>query len=596
MFSVSSSYRTQFDRDVRNPSHVRLNFQLYDPDVEGNYSITGDEAYYSDVVQITDESVADIPYVYATLEKNMFFLDGDVKLMPEIDDSTIYQGYVSNDVSDVSSVFQLPPSLEISFVGYFEFVGLTYAFDNVNGDYPSSLRIKAFEDDTEVFNEIIYPDSWSYSIISAIPLCNRITFEFLTSNLPERRVRLSYLILGINEWLYDADLYMIEYKKIVDPLSAKLPVQDFNFTFFDLSSKYDPDNPSGLYGYLEKGQPVTFDFGYELDDGTIEWVTGGRNYSTGEVKVESQGRIPKVTFNTSSVLGYLTQTYTNGVYCPAGKTLLQLATEVMSFAGLPSHPSGGDMYEFDSSLSSYSTTLPLPVLSIRDCLQLIANAGMCILDVSRQGKITISPINSVANDFTLDLTKSKSIPKVEKYPVLRKVMTSYFIPSIGSSEVLISQDVSVATPTLFLFDYDASYNQSLSVSSGVTIEDTPQYFAKRCEVTLSGTGTITIYGQKLSVSENFVTVNYNVNGEDCPIKNDLIVTLDHATDYAEWVGNIVNLSNVYNVDNRGFPELDPTDVLYLETLYSEKLKVILLENIIKYNGALSGKSKFLIGM
>lgn len=595
MQSVSTEYREQFDRALRNPSQMRINFTIYDPDTEGNFSINADEVYYSDTSQLNDAVLAEIPYIYSTLERNHFLLNGNARILPELGNPTIYQGYVSDEVSNESNIFDNPPSMIIDFTGYFQFAGLTFSFDNVRFDYPTEVQIQAFEDGIEVYNDIFNPNDWEYVYEEQIPLCNQLKLTFLKTSKPERRVRMTYILLGLEKTLRTRNLESTKYKKVVDPLSTKLPLQNFDFTFYDLTGTYNPDNTTGLYRYLEEQQPVKFEYGYELDDGSIEWVLGGRNYSSGEVKVESQGKIPKVTFKTISTLGYLTEKYTEGTYSATGKTLLELANEVMTFAGLPQHPDGGDMFIFDSALSSYSTHMPLPEIPIRECLQLIANAGMCVLDVDRDGRITIKPLSDTIQPFTLDLSKSNDIPQVDKYPVLQNVETSFYDIGLETSSELLSQNVSVVDPTLFRFEYQASTNQSLTVGTGLTLHDTPKYYAYGCEATISGTGVVTINGQKLIINESNINVNFSNSGENCPIYNELISSRDYAIDYANWIGNIVALSNEYSVANRGYPELDVTDRVYLQTLYSEQLPVLILENTLNYDGTLKGVSKFLIG-
>ena len=58
--------------------------------------------------------------------------------------------------------------------------------------------------------------------------------------------------------------------------------------------------------------------------------------------------------------------------------------------------------------------------------------------------------------------------------------------------------------------------------------------------------------------------------------------------------SILSLRNEYTFDNRGYCELDPLDNILLDTLYSNNLRTFVIENNIKYNGALSGSSKVLI--
>ena len=597
MQNTSLAYKEQFNRPLRNESYMKVTFGIVEPQALPASTISSDdEVYYSEVESVGDVSKSNLPFLYSTLEHNHYLLDGNASMLPNISGTPIYQGFVSTQMSDENRVFSVPPSITIDFSDYFQFTGLTFKFDSINGDYPTLIRVKAYEGLTEVFNSTGEIQYFEDVFEQQIPMHNKLIIEFLETSKPYRRIRLTHILFGIVKVFTDDVLVSTNDKRSVDPLNMKLPKYEFSFTFLDIEKTYNPDNPNGVYQYLESQQPIKFEYGYRLDDDTIEWITGGNNFTTGEVTIDSQGGIPRVTFKSSSTLEYLTDIYDEGIYSTTPKTFKQLAQEVLEYSDLPLDEFGEPMWILDDFLETYSTTVPLPRLPIRECLQLIANASTCVLWVNRDGKIVISPMETEHKDFLLDFKTFKSPPTIKKYPPLYAVRTSFTAINVNaSSEELSKVDVSSVFTRTFYFDYDPATNVSLSISAGLTMVGSPEYFTYGCRVSLYGTGTVTIVGKKLNYRFNPVTVNYGNYGEECPVNNDLINNSQHALEYAVWVGDIIRLSNEYTAENRGYPEIDPVDIFDIQTLFQDVLPVILLENNISYNGGISGTSKFLTG-
>jgi len=345
----------------------------------------------------------------------------------------------------------------------------------------------------------------------------------------------------------------------------------------------------------------------------VEWVLGGINYSTGDVTFVSQGTIPSVTIKTSNAIAYLDDLYIEGKYNPTGRTLYNLAVDVLE---------GRDvLYEIDPSLDSIISHAPLPRDTVKNCLQLIANAGMCTLDVNRSGKIIIgknysqsllydvndsqiedvndSPLYTVEtngqSDFKFDKVNSYNIPVVKKIPPLRNFITSYFNYTVKpTSEELSKIEVSGANNTEYVFDYPISTLVNLTVGAGLSIIGTVDYYAHGCKVTLTGTGTVTITGRKVDVNEVSLTKAVNINGNDCDVVNELLTTSQDAKNFADWMSAVLVLNNEYTIENRGYPELDPMDKIYTDTLYTNNLRTIVTENNITFNGALRAVTKTII--
>lgn len=610
MYNVSEQYKIDINKQIRNPSYIKVKFGIVDPQAKDDSTISDtNSAPYSDSQDIKIENV--VSFRYDTLEHNLFFLDSAGHKLAN-DSYSEFQGYVSDSISSSDCEFSTYPKVIVSYPSPFEFAGITFYFDEIRGEFPSEMLIEYFLNDTKIGEIEAFPTRWDYVIKEPVPLHDEFRITFKKTNLPYRRLKLSYIAFGVVETYSEDRIVSTEQNRKVDVLSTVLPVGDFKFTFLDINNEYNPENPSGFYQYMEQRQPVRFEYGYELDDGSLEWTLGGINYTTGKVNFETNGVIPQVTISTNNTLQYLDSIYSKGVYNPSGRTLYNLVLDLLQDEDV--------LYDIDSSLSDYLTFSPLPVDTVRNNLQLISNAAMCTLDVDRDGTIVIKRsyelqplldnidseitdnVDSVLlvqegngqTDFKFDKSNSYNVPVVDKLPPLRNLITTnYTYTPKASSEEISKIDISGANNTSYFFDYELATNVSLTVS-GLTIVGSPTYYARGCDVVLTGTGTVTITGKKIDVAEVSYIESFNINGADCTITNQLITNSNWSKEYSSWVGNILLLNNEYSIENRGFPEIDPMDKVYTDTFYTYELKTIVTENRISYNGALKGFTKLII--
>jgi len=112
-------------------------------------------------------------------------------------------------------------------------------------------------------------------------------------------------------------------------------------------------------------------------------------------------------------------------------------------------------------------------------------------------------------------------------------------------------------------------------------------------ITVVGTGTITVNGRKLNINKNNISMVVNDKGFACPMNNEMVNSYDEAVAYAQWVADILTNRNTYEAEDRGYPEIDPLDEIKVDTLFSTDLNAIILYSKIKYNGTLSGNTKYL---
>ncbi len=598
MYQASEAYKVQIREPMRNPCYIRVRFGIQDPEANKNAVLSNNgQLSYSSVPTLDGSS--ETGRRYGTLEPGFWLLDGSLDTAPDTPPYTL-QGYVGTEISGEGGTYAENPEIYVIFAsGYYAFRGIAVYFDETRHEYPISIKITAERDGKQVFDRIFPVQGETFSYEGNLPpgdeYLNKITIQILDSGLPCRRARVGSIVLGVIKTLNCDNITEAKWSRKNDLMNTSIAKNEFSFTFLDVDGEYNPDNPEGIWRFLEDGQEVTFEYGIEMDDGSVEWIKGGTNYTNGEPTIGNSAGLSKASFTAVSRLQTLTDIYREGSYNPQGTTLYDLADSILTWAGLVDE-NGNKEYRITEKLKSYSTTAPLPVGEAKDCLQLIANAGMCVVDVDRNGQIFIDEIPTEMTGFTYD----KSVvldapPATKKYPLLKDVLVTLFQYNVQAEESeLISMDIVAAEETVYELNFDdTAVDLSLSLSGGLTA-GTTEFYANMCRVMLSGSGTVTVTGKVVESGSATVRFAYDTIGEECPVSNPLITSMTHAEAYAAWVASVIMRRAEYTFKDRGFPEIDTTDNVTVNTLFTDNIKATVTENEMSYNGAFSGSSKLLV--
>ena len=597
MYQVSEAYTAQIRKSVRDLSYIKIIFGLTDPDADAEAVVANNgQMPWSENPEIEDLRTVD--NTYATLELNRWILNGTQQILPDSAPYN-YQAFVSDKVSDEEGALLASTIFTITFAtGYYSFSGLSFTFDSIAEEYPSEINVKGYLDGALVYENTKSVDSVNYEYNERIPgvdnFVNKLVISFTKTALPYRRVRVEDLVLGLRKVITSDKLITSTWKRTNDLMNTVLPDESFNFTFFDPNKEYNPDNPEGLWEYIETGQQVRFSYGYQLEDGSIEWIPGSRYITDGGATIENGNTLPQVTFNTVSQIQVLNDIYDEGVYNAIGATFYDLADNLLYRAGVHDLY-GNKKYILDESLKNYIMYKPLPVLPVKELLQLIANEGMCLLFTDRQGYINIVPRKTEISNFAFTFNDIlTSAPNINKYPFLKNLYVSYSSVQ-PESEVteLATIDIKNASAELYTIEYSAATNIKVSAGSGVTIDEIVGLYAYRAKLKLTGTGTVTISGKKLTSSDYVISKQFNVDGDDCTLETKLLESKTHATNYINWMGEVLVKRNDYTFADRGFPEIDTCDIIGIDTAYTENKQVNIVGTTITFNGGLSGESEVL---
>lgn len=381
MKSVSNAYKASMKAMLRNRSYVRITFGNVD-----TTAATDGEWESNGAASISEFETVDYAYqygdTYVSLELNRWALDGKSLLVPTGED--VQDGFISSLMSDAEGNFTTPPVITREFSLKHIFPGLTLTFDTRQQEWPLEVTADFYLNGEVVDTQTVSITSVQTTISTTATEVDKVTITF-DRCLPYRRPRLENVLYGLNVQFVNKDIVSTQQKHDVDPLSRRLPTETMQFTILDYEHKYDPDNPAGIYAYVDKNSPIEIQFGYELPDGSVEWLKPD-NYVL-NAKPSAQNN--QATFNGTGLIGSLTGTFYKSKL--GSKSLYNMAEEVLLDAGLTLTEQGTNPWEIDEALKDMFTTAALPIDTHMNCLQLIAHAACCRLYTDDDNIIHIRP-------------------------------------------------------------------------------------------------------------------------------------------------------------------------------------------------------------
>ena len=367
MYNVSQAYKESMKNPIRNHSYMKVMLGLINQEAQASAEVENQTQYtgFSDLQTIFTKN--DIGNQYATYEQGFWKADGEKLFIPRDESDYIKNGLITD------GLFSGTVLIQFSFgYGASDLRGLTIQFGEC---YPTEFTVIT-SDGTE------YPyenDSDYFETDQVFENTESITLKIEAMSIPNNRVRIFYVKFGLgleydNEWIQSADSSWV-----LSAINDDLPEVEFSVKLRNDDQRFNVDNPSSEINFLETGQRVSVSQGYELDDGSIEWLQLHTLYVQEWSADDSQA-----TIKTVDRFKYMSDNYYKGQYYEDGITLYDLAVLVLEDAGM--EPSE---YYIDSYLKKVTVYNPIPDVTHKEALQIIANAGRCIMDYDRYGRIRI---------------------------------------------------------------------------------------------------------------------------------------------------------------------------------------------------------------
>lgn len=584
---ASNEMITQLQKPKRNLGFLKVKFNIIDPETNPDLSTNSEESF-SELDNVKESTIVQTKN-YATLEKNFWILNDS---QPIFGSEKLEQTYISSFMSDKNCLFPEKARITLESSVYLTTLGLTMVFDSIDKNYAKRLNIKAYRDDNIIMDMDYTLNSYSDRVIFAdneeLVRWNKIEIYFIESSLPYRRIRVNQLLFGIMETYTDENILSAESKEKTTMINSELPTHTFKFTIDNMNKLFNPDNPQGWHRYILQKQPISYEWGYQLDDGTIEWILGGNMLLTGTADVGEN----QVSFSTTTLINYLTKIYKKGVYNANGRSLYDLAVDVLEDSDIDS-----SQYNLWEGLKNIKTDAPLSKLEARQLLQIISTTGNCIFFTNRENIINIQPFNYVLNPNGMSYSFMTSTPVVKLQSELLNsiIYINHYAVEDNESELFKNESLEISGNTILEVEYDLATNIRATITGGTILS--ASYYGRYAILEITNNSdevvSLKLFGNKINVSQTIDSKKYNDDGENIEYKNDLITQMVESSKeikLKEFIGNWYNCRNIYSFTNRGDITKDTREIIPIETDFSSSLIGYLVENNISYDGAWDGDS------
>lgn len=361
MLQVTSAYKEEMKKPLRGHTLMRVNIGVINQEAQGSAKVSSETAYFSNLEKPLNNYVVDA--LYATAEQNYSYVDGRMYFLPrEKSDCVLNQGVVSKEIKGIIDfIFPVPVDLR----------GVTIDFGKT---YPEEFTIVT----DQSLKDVTGNTKSKY-------VCDEVFKGTTTlSIIPNKmvnghgRLHIHEIIMGIGIYFNERNILSASKKEHISPIMEALPTIDFRLSVNNKDRAYDIENEKSTVNFLELGQKVQAFLGQEIED-RIEWLQVG----TLKLK-EWSADDDKMSFTAIDFLSGLTGKYRKGKFYPQGISIYDLCLDVLTDAGV-------DPREFyiDEYLKTVKIKNPIPVVTHREALQLLSNAGRCLLYQDEKGKIVI---------------------------------------------------------------------------------------------------------------------------------------------------------------------------------------------------------------
>ena len=365
MQAASNEYKDMMRRKWRNPlSYLRVTIGLINQQAQASAYIPERDVYtyYSDLVKPMDNYK--VQELYATCDQDYTTVDGSMYFLPkDAADVVLNQGIVTDG---------LKGEIEIRFPVQYDIKGLTVEFGKA---YPVEFTIIS---DNRTLNVTNNADG-HYVTEEIFEGATFLRFVPAAMVNGQSRFRIDQITMGIGVYFDSKKILSATKKEHISPISEELPTIDFDVTVDNKDRAYDVENEESTVNFLEIGQQVEVLYGQAMDDGTIEWILGTslalKSWSADDTEMD---------FQASDCFDGMDSIYYRGQYHPNGMSLYDIAVDVLTDAQVDYRN-----YWIDPYLKDVLVVNPMPVVTHKEALQLIANAGRCILYQNRAGRIIL---------------------------------------------------------------------------------------------------------------------------------------------------------------------------------------------------------------
>ena len=370
MQHVSDEYKASMRSTLRDRGYMRVEFGFIHSDLQENAELTGDCVYFTDPSKVFSNGLDDV--VYTTLEQDFTKVDGTMYFDPS--GFFNYQTMV-RETSFCSQTLIDNSSTSVDVVFSFEDTSATFDMITFNfGDnYPVNFTITDSDDNIVT---VTGNDSRIRTVEVDFEDITSFTLHVTKMKNAYNRLRIYSVNFGTGLKYDNTEILDSSWQSSMSPINANLPQMTFSVKLTNYNHYFDPENPKSMLYQFNTSTDVKVYYGYYVAANEhIEWMQAAHlNCYSWSADYES------VTIMARDILQTVDKDYKEGEV--GTNTLYDLAIAVLAEMGVSN-------YTVSASLARVSVKNPIPRVSCREALQIIANAACMKLLIGRDGQIII---------------------------------------------------------------------------------------------------------------------------------------------------------------------------------------------------------------
>lgn len=435
MVDVSAAWKELHKGDLLPETFVEVTCTITENGAQQTATTKGEnEASFSSAMMVAGNSWITAVPKYATLEHNLWSLDGSRSLLSGFPPYR-NTGYASADTS-LGRV-----TLTTSMIRRSPIPGITIVWSSEFNEYPTRFSVTVKNGNTVVASTTVEGNTSTTSVVDLpVTTYNTVVVDVLDWCLPHHRFRVERIYLGHIMTFTKNDLLSYSHEQTGNLNSAELPKNSIEFSVDNTDGRWNPNNPNGLERYLSERQPVTVRYGMDVN-GSIEWIRGGSFYL-------SEWRAPANGMEASFVARDALEFLLNDEYPAYEDANLQDVLEHAYSSGSPEI--ANYQMRIDPFISIWGCNIP-GGHSRAEVIQMCANAGCCPLRFDRDGTLNIERLYKSSTDYVISAAQSYSYPETTLSKPLKDVRVSYgednaYVLNVGS----VGETQTVDNPTVLV--------------------------------------------------------------------------------------------------------------------------------------------------
>lgn len=410
MLDTSESYYAAITGDTRR-MYIQAVIDIIDPDISYGAVSYQSAAPFSKNEQLYDKSF-EVGPPYATLETNLWRLNGTYPLVPENNILPGQIGYVSNEVCGTDGTFETPQYVQLSFSNVSILQACSVFFPDFDHyGVADTFTIEVLQGGTAYWSQTITGNADASLSFTGFTVNNPDAIRVTVTkwSIPGRRMRVMDIIPGVYETWDNGIVAEFNVKQEVNFSCLSLPYGTCDISMDNLDRRFEPRNKQGIFQSIEERQGLEISLGVLMPDGTVSYQPLGKYYQySGGWKTGDNG----ITMQWSlvDIIGLLADRQ----YLPPSTLPTTLSGWIASIVAQLGD-NFADLYTVDPNYANMSLTASLEDVTGKSCGEILRMACMATQTFPRAdaatGNLAVEPFWSQGAKLTLD--------NLDSYPTLQ---------------------------------------------------------------------------------------------------------------------------------------------------------------------------------